>query len=84
LANDVSQRDLRTHTARLLRRVAAGERLRITVQGHPVAELAPVGHVEQFAPFDQVVSGLRGLLDPDDRLDQGLTQLDEPSRDPFA
>jgi prevent-host-death family protein len=40
---DVSARDLRNHTAALLRRVEAGERLRITISRRPVAELAPLG-----------------------------------------
>lgn len=40
---DVSSRDLRNHTADLLRRVEAGERLRINVNRRPVAELVPLG-----------------------------------------
>jgi prevent-host-death family protein len=40
---EVSARDLRNHTAAILRRVEAGERLRITVSRRPVAELAPLG-----------------------------------------
>jgi prevent-host-death family protein len=41
--DEVSARDLRNHTAAILRRVEAGERLRITVSRRPVAELAPLG-----------------------------------------
>lgn len=40
---DVSARDLRNHTAAVLRRVEAGERLRVTVSRRPVAELGPLG-----------------------------------------
>ena len=40
---EVSARDLRNHTAAILRRVEAGERLQVTVSRRPVAELAPVG-----------------------------------------
>lgn len=40
--SDVSSRDLRNHTADLLRRVEAGERLRINVNRRPVAELVPL------------------------------------------
>jgi prevent-host-death family protein len=40
---DVSARDLRNHTAALLRRAEAGERLRVTVSRRPVAELGPLG-----------------------------------------
>jgi prevent-host-death family protein len=38
----VASRDLRNHTAEVLRRVADGDRVTITVNGMPVAELAPV------------------------------------------
>jgi len=39
----VPARDLRNHTAAVLRRVEAGERLTVTVSRRPVAELAPLG-----------------------------------------
>lgn len=40
---EVASRDLRNATRSLLDRVEAGERLTITVDGRPVAVLAPVG-----------------------------------------
>jgi prevent-host-death family protein len=40
--NDVSARDLRNHTAAVLRRAEAGERLRVTVSRRPVAQLGPL------------------------------------------
>jgi len=40
--SDVSARDLRNHMATVLRRVEAGERLRVTVSRRPVAQLAPL------------------------------------------
>jgi prevent-host-death family protein len=40
--SDVSSRDLRNHTAEVLRRVEAGERIRISVNRRPVAELVPL------------------------------------------
>jgi prevent-host-death family protein len=39
---DVSARDLRNHTADVLRRAEAGERLRVTVSRRPVAQLGPL------------------------------------------
>ena len=84
MATDVPQRELRNNTAGLLRRVEAGERLRITVHGHPVAELVPVDRAQQFVPFDELVRDLRGLILPGDRLDEELRDLDETPRDPFA
>jgi prevent-host-death family protein len=40
---EVASRELRNATRSLLERVEAGERLTITVDGRPVAVLAPVG-----------------------------------------
>jgi prevent-host-death family protein len=40
--SDVSSRDLRNRTADVLRRVEAGERIRISVNRRPVAELVPL------------------------------------------
>lgn len=84
MATDVPQRDLRNHTAELLRRVERGERLRITVHGHPVAELGPLRSAEPFVPFDEVTRELSGLLGPDDELERELRELDREPRDPFA
>jgi prevent-host-death family protein len=54
MATDVPQRQLRNHTADLLRRVEDGERLRITVHGHPVAELVPVvQRPQRFVPRER-------------------------------
>lgn len=39
---DVSSRDLRNHTASVLRRAEAGERLRVTVNRRPVVEIVPL------------------------------------------
>lgn len=84
MATEVPQRELRNNTASLLRRVEAGERLRITVHGHPVAELVPVDRAQPFVPFDELVSALRGTMLPDDHLDEELRDLDETPQDPFT
>lgn len=84
MATDVPQRELRNNTASLLRRVEAGERLRITVHGHPVAELAPVERAHPFVSFNEIISELRGKMLPDDRLEDELRELDEAPPDPFA
>ena len=39
---DIAARELRNHTADVLRRVQAGEQVTITSRGRPVAELIPV------------------------------------------
>jgi prevent-host-death family protein len=84
MATEIPQRELRNNTAELLRRVERGERLRITVHGHPVAELVPVERPQAFVPFAEVVRDLRGMLAPGDRLDDDLRPLDDTPEDPFA
>ena len=39
---DIPARELRNNVSGVLRRVEAGERLRVTVSGRPVAEIAPL------------------------------------------
>ena len=55
---DVSVRELRNHTADVLRRVEAGERLRVTVDRRPVAELTPLPRRETWLPRRRVLDGL--------------------------
>lgn len=74
---------LRNDTAGLLRRVEAGERLRITVHGHAVADLVPVERATEFVPFDEVALELKGLMLADDRLDDELRGLDDAPADVF-
>lgn len=75
---------LRNDTAALLRRVEAGERLRITVHGHAVADLVPVERATAFVPFAEVARDLRELMLPDDRLDVELRELDDVPGDAFG
>jgi prevent-host-death family protein len=56
--DDVSVRELRNHTADVLRRVEAGERLRVTVDRRPVAELVPLPSRRTWVPRDRVVRAL--------------------------
>jgi prevent-host-death family protein len=84
MATDVPQRQLRNDTAALLRRVEAGERLRVTVHGHPVAELVPTGGAPTFLPRDALVGALAGLLDAADPLEEELREGDGPPLDPFG
>jgi prevent-host-death family protein len=66
--SEASSRDLRNHTADLLRRVEAGERIRINVNRRPVAELVPLGRPQwaSGAALERVLREApadRGLLD---------------------
>jgi prevent-host-death family protein len=52
----ISQRELRNHVSRVLRQVEAGERMRITVDTRPVADLVPIAGVRRtFVPKDEVL-----------------------------
>lgn len=54
----IPQRELRNNVAEVLRKVEAGERLRITVRGRPVADLVPVDEEprrrQRLVPWEQV------------------------------
>ncbi len=57
---DVASRELRNNTRALLDRVAAGEDIRITVDGRPVALLVPVRTRPSFLPkarFLELIAG---------------------------
>jgi prevent-host-death family protein len=52
----ITPRELRNHLNLALRQVEAGERMRITVDGRPVADLIPIGGVRRmFVPIDEVL-----------------------------
>ena len=52
---EVASRELRNQTRALLDRVAEGERITITVNGRPVAELAPVAERLRWMPRGRFV-----------------------------
>ena len=61
----IAQRELRNRISKVLRGVEAGERIRVTVDGRPVAELVPIGGVRRrFVARDEVMTILeRAPLD---------------------
>ena len=71
---DIPARELRNDVSAVLRRVEAGERLRVTVSGRPVAELVPLPSRAQRVPWDQLVEGLRRHA-PDAALASQLREL---------
>lgn len=74
---------MRNETAALLRRVEGGERLVITVHGHPVAELGPIPSRRTFVPREEFVERIRGSLDPGDHLAAEIRSADDIVVDPF-
>jgi len=65
---EIPARDLRNDVSAVLRRVEAGERLRVTVSGRPVAELVPLPSKPTSMPWEQFRKTLQGAL-----ADPGLT-----------
>ncbi len=53
-----SVRDLRNHTADVLRRVEDGERVQITVDRRPVAELIPLPRRASWVPRERALASL--------------------------
>jgi prevent-host-death family protein len=49
---------LRNHTAEVLRRVEAGERLQVTVDRRPVAELVPLPQRSAWVPRQRMIDSL--------------------------
>jgi prevent-host-death family protein len=56
--SDVSVRELRNHTAEVLRRVEAGEHLRVTVDRRPVAELNPLPVRDAWVPRQRIAPSI--------------------------
>ena len=83
MATEIPQRALRNETAALLRRVEAGERLTITVHGHPVAELGPAPSQRAFVPSEELVARLAGTLVTEDDLAADLRAANDLAIDPF-
>jgi prevent-host-death family protein len=61
----IPQRELRNRISQVLREVEAGEGMRITVDGRPVADLIPIGGMRRtFVPKDDILGIIqRAALD---------------------
>ena len=58
MSDQVSVRELRNHTAEVLRRVESGTRLQVTVDRRPVAELIPLPAQSVWVPRERVIATL--------------------------
>lgn len=54
---DIPARELRNDISGVLRRVEAGEHLRVTVSGRPVAELVPLPRRPTALPWEIFIKG---------------------------
>ena len=55
---DVSVRELRNHTARVIAAVESGEQVVLTVHGRPVADITPRQTRSERRPSEQVLADL--------------------------
>lgn len=84
---DVSVRELRNHTARVISAVESGEPVVLTVHGRPVADIVPRETRSERRPSERVladladIAGLASELEvrsPGEDFDTGLTTDDLP------
>jgi prevent-host-death family protein len=57
----VPARELRNHTAAVLRRVAAGEEIDVLQDNRPVARIIPLRHRRRWVPGSEIVGELERL-----------------------
>lgn len=82
---DVSVRELRNHTARVIAAVESGEPVVLTVHGRPVADIVPRRHRSERRPSEQLLADLTAVGElaeqlevssPPEDFDVGLTTDD--------
>lgn len=82
---DVSVRELRNHTARVIAAVESGERVVLTVHGRPVADIVPRLERSERRPSERFLADLAevtalaaslGVDSPAEDFDVGLTTDD--------
>lgn len=73
---DVSVRELRNHTARVISAIESGERVVLTVHGRPVADIVPRRERSERRPSERLLADLAGIDELAARL-----EVDSPSGD---
>jgi prevent-host-death family protein len=82
---DVSVRELRNHTARVIAAIESGEPVVLTVHGRPVADIVPRRQRSERRPTEQLLADLNaidtlaaqiGVSSPAEDFDVGLTTDD--------
>ena len=66
---DVSVRELRNHTARVISAVESGERVVLTVHGRPVADIVPRAKRSERRPSELLLADLAAISDLAGELD---------------
>ncbi len=82
---DVSVRELRNHTARVIAAIESGQPVVLTVHGRPVADIVPRRQRSERRPTEQLLADLHevgelaaqlGVASPAEDFDVGLTTDD--------
>jgi prevent-host-death family protein len=73
---DVSVRELRNHTARVISAIESGERVVLTVYGRPVADIVPRRERSERRPTDRLLADLAEIDELAARL-----EVESPSED---
>jgi prevent-host-death family protein len=60
---DVSVRELRNHTARVIAAIESGEPVVLTVHGRPVADIVPRQRRSERRPTEQLLADLSAISD---------------------
>jgi prevent-host-death family protein len=66
---DVSVRELRNHTARVISAIESGERVVLTVHGRPVADIVPRRERSERRPSERLLADLAEIDELAARLD---------------
>lgn len=72
---DVSIRELRNHVSEIMRRVQAGERVRVTSDRQPVAQIIPLPVRRQTMSGAELLAWRRGGHGPDADLAHDLAEV---------
>jgi len=79
--DEVPVRDLRNHTTSVLQRVERGERLRVTVNGRPVAQITPLARRREVVPWEEVSRSLEVCRADAALLDEIRTAVPDTTED---
>ena len=79
---DIPARDLRNDVSGVLRRVEAGEHLRVTVSGRPVAELVPLPRRPSTLAWEAFIEGSDGWRADPQLADELAVLLPDTTDDP--
>jgi prevent-host-death family protein len=80
---DIPARELRNNVSGVLRRVEAGERLRVTVSGRPVAEISPLPSRPRMVSWEAFIAGSKDWR-ADPKLAADLAELIPDTTDDVA